>query len=387
VVGVAAAVSLCACQLISGLDDLEARGGEGGGPSSVSSSSASTGASGGGDGGGGGGGGSGGGGSGGGGMGGSGGGMGGSGGVGGGDVVNPCAWDLCGIIFLTPASTAIDSIALGLEYIYWATTGPQGKEGTIWRAPLNGTKPPEFIVAGVRPTELVADNATMRLYWVDSSDGAYSIKSIPMDNPAQIMTHASAEPGDVFRALTRSVAGPVFWADITKQLIHKVGDSVPHFDMAGAPWMLASYDNELFWFDGTTIDRGLVSGGGRMLVAASDPATWGVAVDEQYVYFSVKAITGYVAVKSRLDNNSPMAFASQQAFPTHVLADGIHVYWATEGADPCTQGSGLIQRAPAGLAGQPVEMLAQGMVCPTNFAVNDTHVYWASGMTIFRFKR
>jgi hypothetical protein len=376
VVGVAAAVSLCACQLISGLDDLEATGGSGGGPSSVSSASASTGPSGGGGGGGG--------------AGGSGGGAGGSGGMGGGVVVNPCAMDQCENVFLGGAPAPIDSIAVGLEYIYWAYTGIQGKDGTIWRAPLDGTKQPELLVEGARPTELVADNDTMRLYWVDSSTGVFSIKSIPMNNVGPTMDVAWAEPGAVWRALTRSVAGPVFWADVTKQVIYKAGSFVPHFSTpTGMPWMLTSYAKELFWFDGDTIDRGLVDGGGRDLVTAADPATWGVAVDEQNVYFSVKAVTGYVAAKTKLGNDVPMAIASQQSFPTHVLADGTHIYWATQGTDPCTQGFGVIQRAPASLVVNPVdiELLAPGIMCPTNFAMNDTHVYWGSGTTIYRVER
>jgi len=378
VVGVAAAVSLCACQLLSGLDDLEVRG-AGGGPSSVSSSGASTGASGGGDGGDGGGGG---------GAGGSGGGVGGSGGMGGGDVVNQCALDLCGNVFLEGAPTTIDSIALGLEYIYWAVTGLQGKDGAIYRAPLNGTKDPEAFVEGGRPTELVADNATMRLYWVDSTAGVYSIKSIPMDDAGQIMVVAPASLGAELRALTRSEAGPVFWADVTNKQIYKAGASVSHFNTpTGAPWMLASDEDELFWFDGDSIDRGLVMGGGVALVTPAEGATWGVAVDQQYVYFTAKAQDGYLRAKTKLGNDGVAVITAPQSFPTHILADDIHIYWATEGADPCTQGSGVIQRAPAGLAGQPVDMLAKDMVCPTNFAVNTTHVYWGSGMTIYRVKR
>lgn len=114
--------------------------------------------------------------------------------------------------------------------------------------------------------------------------------------------------------------------------------------------------------------------------------TYGVAVDGEYLYWTVKTSDGNVAITSKVAGGGSATIAGQ-SYPSHILADGKSVYWVTEGNDPCTQGSGSVVRIPAGLTGTPQEPLANGMICATNLVNNEIHVYWGAGTMIYRVNR
>jgi hypothetical protein len=294
---------------------------------------------------------------------------------------------VCGNVFLEDAKVQVTSIGLTADYIYWASIGAGSFAGSIWRAPLNGTAHPQVIVKGINPTHLIADTITMQLFWMDKSSGLYTVRAAPFTDLGAISNVTTAEPNVEWRAFTQSLAGPIFWADVTNQVIFKLGESAPHFNSIGAPLVIASDADELFWFDGDSIDRGLVMGGGRAFVSGADSGTWGVAVDDNYVYWSIKGSGGYLTAKPKDSQDNFVVIASGQPYPTHVFADGNNVYWVNEVTEPCGTPVGVVSRVPAGIEFSPPEILASDVVCPSNFVMNGSHVYWGGGSKIYRAER
>ncbi|NUQ76607.1 MAG: hypothetical protein HUU21_23960 [Polyangiaceae bacterium] len=357
VVGVAAAGLLCACQIVSGLDDLEAAGG---GETTSTSSTSGTGG---------------------------GGGFGGGGGLGGGGGENPCAKGECENVFLADTKVPVDSIAVDYEYIYWAHRGTDPGTGSIWRARLDGTSGADEIAKDLGPTGIVASPLTKMLYITDASAGVSTLKAAQLDNPGSFTNLFMAPAGEEYRALSRSALGDVFWVEVSAQNIRKINFEPPLFMTAGAPRVIASDADEIFWFDGASISRGLITGGGRAAMAQSDPInTFGIAVDTTYIYWTVKVAAGAVFVKMIDGADQPMPIIPAQSYPSHILADGKSIYWVTEGADSCNKSVGSVMKAPAGLAGGPLETLA-AVPCPSNLVSDDFYVYWGSGTTIFRVKQ
>lgn len=360
-VGVAAAVSVCACQLVSGLDDLDARGGAvgGGGASSAESASAAQGAGGGG-------------------------GVGGSAGGGGGGV-DPCSMEDCGPVLIHDTMAPVNYLATDGANLYWASKGTANAIGSVRRAPIDGSQLPSF-VASAQPSGLAVDDVMQRLCWTDVGSGGSSVKAVSILDGAALPDIAASAAGVEWRALLVAGGGQIFWADITNKVILKAGFAGPYFSPTGAPFVLASDATSLFWFDVNSIDVAPLSGGDRSLIAQTFPNTRGLAVDDQNVYWTVRGMGGSVWGNSKTvipGSGTPLAMS--QPFPTHVFAAGKFIYFSNDGTDDCQAGSGKVLRRSASLDfGAPLESLATKQVCPSNFVKDALYVYWGSGTRIYR---
>jgi hypothetical protein len=345
--GIVALVSLGGCQILSGLDDLEVRGGE------VSASSAS------------------------------------SASAGGGGGMDPCGSGGCNPEFLVGTLVPVHFIAVDSEHVYWAWKGSSPGGGYIYRAALNGPGSPELLIKNVEPVGLVVNDSTKTLYWIDAinaGSGVYSVKSVSTSDVGIITdVDTSASVAD-WRALTKTPDGQIFWADAVAKQILKA-DAGLHFSDTGAPFVIAPDATNLYWFDGDSIDTGLIAGMGHVKVATAVPDTYGVAVDDKFVYWTENVENGLVWASSKNPMMGEVFLAAAVPRPSHIIAAGKFIYYAVQQAPFCEQGAGMIMRLPAGLSGGVPVPVVGGQVCPSHFVQTDDYVYWGSVGTIYRIAK
>jgi len=103
----------------------------------------------------------------------------------------------------------------------------------------------------------------------------------------------------------------------------------------------------------------------------------GLAVDGTAVYFGDDLLLGSGAVK-RMDGGWLEELAATENIQAMALATP-WIYWvesATAAPECDVETDGSLRRVPA--AGGSVEVLAEGLRCPSAVAVDGTHAYWTS---------
>jgi hypothetical protein len=112
---------------------------------------------------------------------------------------------------------------------------------------------------------------------------------------------------------------------------------------------------------------------------------WGIAVDEEWIYWTVKGgapceqRAGRVMKRAK-SGGDPVVIADGQACPNRLALDASYVYWTNAaGAEDGGPGGQVMRlRRDAVPGADPPEELAGGQIVPTALAVSPTHVYWGT---------
>jgi hypothetical protein len=396
IAGIAAATTLMgACQVLSGLSDLEA-GNQGETPSSSGSASAGASAgasvgstSGGGQGGVGG-------------FGGAGGGVGsvgstagsgGAGGVsdggaGGGGIPAPgcdLPVDQCPVILIDNTFVPVSVVAADNVYIYWGSQpGPMGA-GSIWRAKLDGSGV-EKLVDGVKPFSMAADGTDHLLFWTDIPLGNSSLRYTSTD--ASNFNGTLAASGQALGAIAigTSAAENLFFAEPAASTLNKVisapGNVPVVFDGAldGAPAELVILGDSVFWHSSGGTRRRDIGGGTNTY--STYLGSFGIAVSNGKIFGTVKSDPGFVWEYDIATDMKTILFNT--LFPTYMSANNDYIYWALDSDPVCLNGGGAVRRRSIPMAGA-IETLATPLLCPSNIVRSGTSIYWGDAQNrIFR---
>ena len=79
-----------------------------------------------------------------------------------------------------------------------------------------------------------------------------------------------------------------------------------------------------------------INGGTPVTIAANQQSTVGIAVDAEYVYWSVDGPTGEEGptgsiLKAKLGGGAPTTLATLQNDPEYLVVDSENVYWTNSG--------------------------------------------------------
>jgi hypothetical protein len=391
---------LGACQIVSGLADLEARdtggaggtdgaGGAGGAGGAVSAGGA--GGTGGGTGGGAGGAGGGVGGS----AGGAGGGGGGGGAGGGAPVVAGCEFapEQCPVVLIENTSINVETIAVDDNYIYWAFQGDPGASptGQIWRANLDGSAP-ALVVGEAHPYNLVVDKTDQLLFWSDnrfSQGKIYNVSTVAPDGVGAVALTA-ANP---IEALAIGTSQELLFYTVTAAMFISRAISTPnpmtatdiYTTLGSTPVNLVVEGEKLYWPDGGSIyrieDATSPSPAATLLVTPGQPI-FGIDVEESKIYAALRVPNATGVILSIDEDTTFATNEGTTTFPTHVRSNGKRVFW-TGSTDASCAGTGFVRAKPV-FINEESKVLAGSLVCPSNLVIHGSFIYWGAGTKIYR---
>jgi hypothetical protein len=375
------AVSLGACQLVSGLSDLETggpgSGGEGGAGSSAASSGEGGSAGGGGQ-------------------------AGGGGAAGGGGQVEGCtaAAAECPEIILSNAPVPVERLTVDGGYVYWSYKGqpnemPGMRTGAIYRFLIGSADAPVRVVSDSNPNSVAVSSKHGLVYW---SDEYAPMATVLWESVGSIdkqgTTLVNAAMGEVFRVATIAPEGTgnLYWASSNATLWAEDLASAPGnllgivSQATGSIYAIAGDGMAIYWHGMNGIERPTADPMIKALVVTTTPEMWGLAVDDTNVYFTERSPNGTVSYANKSGTNQVQTvLASMQSYPSHVAVDKYkRVYWVNDGDVDCAKGSGVVMRTSLGPEPDATKVLAVGLKCVSNFAQDSNFIYWGSGDTIYR---
>jgi hypothetical protein len=265
--------------------------------------------------------------------------------------------------------------------------------GSIWRYPLAGAGVETVVVAVATPHSLVAD--AVNVYYTDNTNGGavyYSPASASSQQGMALQTDVGSGATDI-----TSNALDLFWLEPQPGDVRKrsksMGPDEPsiYSDSLDTLYDITYAHPYLLWKGSSGIARMQVDplGAPVVLASASDLALR-ISADlfGSYVYWTTSQTPGEVRrAEIRGSANQPgEVLAAMESHPHEITADASYVYWANRGTN-CFAGTGSIRRRSTNIADTTVETIHDGIECASNLVQNDTHVYYGSGLAIYRIAK
>ena len=264
------------------------------------------------------------------------------------------------------------ALAVDANNLYW--TDEAG--GRVLQQPLAGG-PPLVLATGQTNPKFIAVDAT-RVYWTDDA----TVMAVPIGGGTRV-TLASGQVGATGIAVD---AHSVYWTN-------NAGGSVRQVPLGGgklgtlaqgqsSPWALAINHSVASWTNDATF--GLVAmvgldGGTAVTFPAGGPTSAiydpaGIAMDDANIYWAQNSYLGPV-VRQPVDGGAPTTLTTENG-PYGVAVDDDFVYFTAPNGGP--QFAGAVEKVPKG--GGARELLATTTLgqYPQAIAVDATSVYWAN---------
>lgn len=274
-------------------------------------------------------------------------------------------------------------IAIDQDHVYWTNMlvdYPTDEAGTIMRVSKSGG--PVTKLADQAPPPLCAAVDDAFVYWGSEWGGEIGgdIARVPKEGGETESLFA-----DISQILSVAVAGGVLYA--TRHLgVVRVGTSPPHVaelfkEGTDGPLLIAADSEGAYWSGHHGIMKISKDGSEPIpLYQTDDPDAemgfWGIAVDQDRVYFSSWLSAPDCAGASRIlsvpkAGGAAVTIASSpRPGVSRMVVDDSFVYW-TEWDE------GRVMRVSKG-GGEP-EVIACGQALPRGIAVDEAFVYWANG--------
>jgi hypothetical protein len=234
--------------------------------------------------------------------------------------------------------------------LYWGSYG----DGAIGKWTAARGLSPIGTAPRARIYSVVADSAhvyfAMEVTQPDGGLPTGAIGRCPLDGcqgTPEIL--ATAEAKIIGLAIDR---GALFWSVYSRNgAIYRLtldGTSSPQPIAVGqsSPLNVTTFGGFVYWVNNTasgTVLRVSASAVDEMptILASNQPMPWGIAADEQAVYWTTYAPMGQI-MKLAHGTSVPIVLAAGQSNPRHVRVDANFAYWTT--GDGSTAGDGSIRR-------------------------------------------
>jgi hypothetical protein len=218
--------------------------------------------------------------------------------------------------------------------IYWTEQATLNNMpmGTVVKAGLDGLNPPP---TGMRfmqntPYGITVDNGYV--YWTNKGEGTVKRVSPSTADGVTIAAAQSSPKGLVVHGTY------VYWATgegISYALADGTGSIMPLVTGTVTPELLAVHVSDLYWTNDSTpgaVSRhDLVAPGAPVDVAPGQPFPFGLAVDDDFVYWTVRGdgsmAAGKVWRQALTAGATPQLIAENQANPSFLVIDAMNVYW------------------------------------------------------------
>lgn len=245
-----------------------------------------------------------------------------------------------GSVLAIAIAMALWSASSAGAYIYWVNYD----SGTIGRADLNGSRPDQRFISGVKGAQQVAVDPR-HIYWTNYDTGTIGRANLDGSNPKPRFITGTSHPYGL-----AVDSGHIYWTH--------------GFDVGRAK------------LDGSSIETGFIAG-----VPGSSP--YGLAIDGTHVYWTVNSTAGNWIGRANLDggaaNPTFLNTGGDPNRPQLVAVDAAHLFWTNNIA----AGSFIGRANIDGSAANPNFRQTKGTAGSP--AVNGGHLYWTtSGNRIAR---
>jgi hypothetical protein len=146
--------------------------------------------------------------------------------------------------------------------------------------------------------------------------------------------------------------------------------------MGSQPWAIAVDASNVYWTNSSStagaVMMGPKTGGTAVKIAGANHAS-GIAVDNDYVYWTVAASPGAVR-RAPFDGGAPVDLDTTLPSPSAIALDAVNAYVVNYNPGMF---SDVVASVPKN--GGPVTFLAQGQSSMTGIAVDMQNVYWTRG--------
>jgi sugar lactone lactonase YvrE len=247
------------------------------------------------------------------------------------------------------------------DYVYWANKG----DGTLMRAAITGTQPPEELFnAGYNPWAVAVDDT--RLFWTDILEGTVRFMA-KTGGPAQ----AFETDTSVHRGIAIS-DDQVFWSSDAGALwgTSKINPTPsPIISGLDQPEDLRYSDNHVYWTDRAqgSVNRIDLASGNTTALAVLQEWPMGIALDEEHVYWTTMDTDAVRRVPK--DGGAVEELANNQGDPFRLTVDSFFVYWTS------SQNGQVLRMLKTG---GDLEVVAQGLGKPSFITSTETHLYWSN---------
>jgi hypothetical protein len=258
-------------------------------------------------------------------------------------------------VWSDPAYRKFTDVAVDSENAYVTAQNT----GTVVRVPKNGGG--AFVVSSTEkgPVHVTVDRDAGKLYWFNAGSGdVIREQSLGIGaTPRTVATDTQAFYGGSF-ALTPST---IYWSNSSTFAIHQVARNCP--DASGCPKVLVAdggnglgplaIDNDVvFWGSGNAGElwRAAIDGGQRRRLVAATVGIRGMAIDAEYVYFTVQEFLsprGSVMRIRKDGSTGPEILSSNEVWPSAIAVDDVAIYWLSLGT---MTGFGLFEQGDGKLS-------------------------------------
>jgi len=281
--------------------------------------------------------------------------------------------------FVSPQGVAVDD-----EYFYGVAKISGATDGGAARVPKDNPLGVSTIAVYTQgPRRVVAHG--LDVFWTEERGIARSPNGpLPDGGPNAAEVIVSGQPAAFAIAADEA---HVYWTnspaggDVWRASIASPSDAeaiAPPQDAYG----VAVDADYVYWtssVQGGAVWRANKDGTGAVKIAADQSYPSGLAVDGEAIYWTNKSLSGSVMRRRKAGFAAPEVLARSRSRPDAIAVRGGYVYWSEAGSSQED-----ILRVPA-CGGAPLRLAVQQTVL--DLAVDDTHVYWATGNAVSRVAR
>lgn len=304
--------------------------------------------------------------------------------------------DKCVKEFISDTGTSVDFLGLVNNYIVWAQKSSEGsKDGQISRAPTNVEAPvPEKMPSKVSLAHFAADGDF--LYWVEDTPSTVVVNSLKASSmtlpaPAPFATDMVMEKAQAFAAGEEKLFWSLMekstlrWVDTTggtpKQLVDTMSTSAPTVLVVDKGFLYFNVKSP------SEIKRMALTDGSPATVASTGTSeVKSIAMDDDFVYWTAQDGNNGLVYAVPKEMGSPALISMDLIFTTHIATDGRYIYWFQSTSQGCMGTSDLF-RAKKELNSAGVTPVSSVYKCPSNFVQDENYIYFGADKKIYRLPK
>jgi hypothetical protein len=248
------------------------------------------------------------------------------------------------------------------------------------------------LVNAANPYDLAIDEVDQLLFWTDNRNlPEGQVWSLPTAKPDGIASLAISTANAVDAITIGTSKKLLFYTVPLGMLISRAASTYPTmlediYTMLGPTSTDLVVEGEtLYWAEDTTVHRiGNAAGTPVMVYEGIGLTSFvrGLDVDYGKIYATI-GDNGNGAIVSIDEDTLGVTQEETEPNPTHILSDGVNLYWTGNSSDDCQAGVGFIRTKVSGPSGK-AQIMAGSLPCLSNLVAYGKYIYWGAGTKIYR---